>query len=417
MTRAPRPSRVTTATPPTPPVPAPAPLPSAAAAAAPAGARPLAILLVEDNPGDAELLRDLLAEPAAPPLPPAPLTPQPPLPEVVWVERLAAAQALLAERERAGEPVDVVLLDLSLPDARGVDTVARLHAAAPSLPIVILTGLDDEATALQAVQTGAQDYLVKGSVTAVGLRRAVRHAVERQRLFDAAQRATHARDMVLGVVAHDLRNPLSTVKMCATALGESPPAPAESVEYLAGVIQRSAEWMEHIIRDLLDVTAIEAGRLRVDSEPVRVGAVLERARELYQPLATEKGVLFSVAAGAGDPAVEADADRLLQALGNLVGNALKFTPAGGAVALSVAAAPAPRRAVRFEVQDTGPGIPPEHLPRVFDRFWQARETRRAGAGLGLAIVKGIVEAHGGEIAVESTLGAGTRFWFDIPVAG
>jgi signal transduction histidine kinase len=385
------------------------------AARASGGAR--SVLLVEDNPGDAELLRELLAEPAAGLV----------APTVVWVERVAQARALLA-RAAAGEveTPDAILLDLSLPDARGLSTVELVRAAAPMLPIVVLTGLDDEALAVQAVQAGAQDYLVKGVVTAPGLRRALRHALERQRLFDAARRATHARDMVLGIVAHDLRNPLSSIKMCAGALGGAAtgaaagtgaaPSP-ETLAELSGVIQRSAEWMEHIIRDLLDVTAIEAGRLAVEVALTEVDVVLARLRELFQPIAEERGVRFApdLDAAATLPPVRADADRLLQALGNLVGNAVKFTSPGGLVTVTVATTHERGSAmVRFTVSDTGPGIAPEHLPHVFDRFWQATATRRAGAGLGLAIVKGIAEAHGGEVTVESAPGTGARFSLLIP---
>jgi signal transduction histidine kinase len=395
------------------------------AAEPPATRRPLALLLVEDNPGDAELLQLLLVDDAdaagmarAAGARGANAQPLASAPQVTWVERVGAAREALARAEQAGAPFDVVLLDLTLPDARGLATVAAVHAAAPALPIVVLTGLDDEALAVQALAAGAQDYLVKGAVTGAGVRRSVRHAMERQRLLLEAQRATRARDVVLGVVAHDLRNPISTIKMCAAALGDhddASPAPAEHVAHLAGVVQRSAEWMEHIIRDLLDVTAIEAGRLAVDPAPVSLGEVLDRARELHAPLAAEKGVAFDVAMDDGTVLLMADAGRVLQALGNLVGNALKFTPSGGRVTVRGDADQA-RPVVRLEVADTGPGIAPDHLPHVFDRFWQARETRRAGAGLGLAIVKGIVEAHDGAVTVESTVGEGTRFRLELPRA-
>jgi signal transduction histidine kinase len=368
---------------------------------------PLTVLLVEDNPGDAELLRDLLAEPAAPLATPEMVAAEA-APRVVHVERVAAAREVL--RTTA---VDVVLLDLSLPDARGLDTVARVREAAPQLPIVVLTGLNDEALAVRAVQAGAQDYLVKGAVNGPGVRRALRHAIERQRLYEAATRATRARDEVLGVVAHDLRNPLATVKMCAGALAASP-EPAQVAE-LTDVIRRSTEWMEHIIRDLLDVTAIEAGRLSVARAPLPLEDLLDAARAVYAPLAAERGLAFEARCAEPLDPLDADADRLLQAVGNLVGNAVKFTPAGGRVTLTASRA-ADGRATRLEVADTGPGIAAAHLPNVFDRFWQARETRRAGAGLGLAIARGIAEAHGGTIGVDSAPGAGARFFIDIPDA-
>lgn len=399
-------------------------------AGTPAG---LALLLVEDNPGDAELLQLLLTDDAD--LAEAPIAAarsavaardardgegSAPPPRVTWVERVSAARAALETAERDGTPYDVVLLDLSLPDGRGLATVTAVRDAAPTVPIVVLTGLDDEALAVQALAAGAQDYLVKGAVTGTGVRRAVRHAMERQRLLLEAQRATRARDVVLGVVAHDLRNPISTIKMCAVALaerrgGDRTTSPREHVEYLAGVVQRSAEWMETIIRDLLDVTAIEAGRLAVDPAPVAVPDLLERAREQFAPLAAEKEIAFHVPPAPAHVLLMADADRVHQALGNLIGNALKFTPAGGRVTLA-AHVDATTPVVRLEVADTGPGIAPAHLPHVFDRFWQARETRRAGAGLGLAIVKGIADAHGGDVTVTSRVGEGTRFCLELPRA-
>jgi signal transduction histidine kinase len=354
------------------------------------------ILLVEDNEGDAELLRDALGAG----------------PTLLHATRLSEATALLG-----AHAIDVILLDLSLPDAHGLETVARVRQAAPELPIVVLTGLDDEALAMQAVQAGAQDYLVKGAVTDRGVRRAIRHARERQRLLDAARRASHARDVVLGVVAHDLRNPLGAVKMCVAALengaADGTPTPAARVLELASVIRGSTELMERIIRDLLDVSVIEAGRLTVELEPTSVDRVLARVRELHAPLATENGVTLAMEAPEDEVDVMADAERLEQALGNLLGNALKFTPRGGTVTVSAATE---GERVRFAVADTGRGIPADELPFVFDRFWQARTKRRGGAGLGLAIVKGIVEAHGGTVRVESTPDAGSRFSFDIPRA-
>jgi signal transduction histidine kinase len=171
--------------------------------------------------------------------------------------------------------------------------------------------------------------------------------------------------------------------------------------------------MERIIRDLLDVSVIEAGRLTVELEPTSVDRVLARVRELHAPLAAENGVTLAMEAPEDEVDVMADAERLEQALGNLLGNALKFTPRGGTVTVSAATE---GERVRFGVADTGRGIPPAELPFVFDRFWQARTTRRGGAGLGLAIVKGIVEAHGGTVRVESTPDVGSRFSFDIPRA-
>ena len=263
----------------------------------------------------------------------------------------------------------------------------------------------------------------------------VRDATDRKRYEealtergDAAVRATRARDEILGVVAHDLRNPLSTVKMCASALSSGAaasvmPAPASGrVLELTAVIQEAVTWMEHIIRDLLDVTALEAGRLSMVPIPLPVEDVLDAVEGMYAPLASAASVTFEVRAELDPPPppVLADAERLLQAIGNLAGNAIKFTQAGGHIA--VIASMIPREAgeerdtVRFEIRDTGPGIAADQLPHIFDRFWQVRQTIRAGAGLGLAIAKGIAEAHGGSLTVVSAPGEGTTFSMDIPAA-
>lgn len=261
----------------------------------------------------------------------------------------------------------------------------------------------------------------------------VRDATERKQFEaaltergDAAVRATRARDEILGVVAHDLRNPLSTVKMCTSALASGAsasamPAPAaERVLELTDVIQEAVTWMEHIIRDLLDVTALEAGRLSMVPAALPVEDVLDAVEGMYAPIAREAGVLLDVRAELAPPPVMADQDRLLQAIGNLVGNAIKFSKSGGRVSVVASWTGSARDVpdhVRFTVSDTGPGIPPDQLPHIFDRFWQVRQTIRAGAGLGLAIAKGIAEAHGGSLSVESRLGEGTRFSMDVPAAG
>jgi PAS domain S-box-containing protein len=250
-------------------------------------------------------------------------------------------------------------------------------------------------------------------------------ALDNARLYDASRRASRARDEVLGVVSHDLRNPLSGITMCASVLLDPEPAPPDSVRSMAEVIRESAQWMGRIIQDLLDVSRIEAGRLALERAPVEASAVLEAIQELMRLQAESAGVELVVDRDGELPQLDADRERVLQVLMNLLGNAVKFTPAGGRVTIDVAlvngASPADEEPsaqpyVRFRVRDTGVGISESHLPHVFDRFWQVHATGRAGAGLGLAIAKGIVEAHGGAIWAESTLGEGTTFAFTIPTA-
>jgi signal transduction histidine kinase len=200
--------------------------------------------------------------------------------------------------------------------------------------------------------------------------------------------------------------------MCAAALAADASPSIERVGEMAATIRASVELMERIIRDLLDVSAIESGHLAIVPEPTPVVAVLALAFELAEPLAIAQGIALDVRSSVCDATVHADPERLQQALGNLLGNAFKFTPHGGRVTLRAAPSSDPAM-VRFTVEDTGSGIAAEHLGHIFDRFWQVRETRRGGAGLGLAIVQGIVEAHGSTIGVESTPGVGTTFSFEI----
>ena len=251
-----------------------------------------------------------------------------------------------------------------------------------------------------------------------------RAEAERERLLEgersaraAAERASQLRDEVMAVVAHDLRNPVNTIVLSAGALLELPLDEGQRRHRL-GVIQRTAGRMDGLIRDLLDASRIEAGTFAVRHARVHVRALLDETLELFEAQAHERGVALRCEVGTDVPPVLGDRDRLVQVFSNLLGNALKFTPAGGEVRISARPVPgaSPRGAVELAVADTGSGIPPDHLAHVFDRFWQADRQGRAGAGLGLAIVKGIVEAHGGDIRVASVVGAGTTFAFTLPEA-
>ena len=248
-------------------------------------------------------------------------------------------------------------------------------------------------------------------------------ALDNARLYHASRRASLARDEVLSVVSHDLRNPLSGISMCASVLLDPEPAPPDSVRSMAEVIRESAQWMGRIIQDLLDVSRIESGRLPLERGAVSVASVLDAIQDLMRLQVDSAGVKFVIESADDLPALDADRERVLQVLMNLLGNAVKFTPTGGRITLDAASADGPAdqgRAgaqgsfIRFRVRDTGVGIAESHLPHVFDRFWQVHTTGRAGAGLGLAIARGIVEAHGGAIWAESQLGEGTTFTFTIP---
>lgn len=529
---------------------------------------PLHVLLVEDDPADARFVELLLAEVGQPGV------------GLHRVDRVAGACRWL--REHA---VDVVLLDLNLPDSYGLATLERLLTAAPEVPVVVLTGYDGEELALASMRAGAEDFLPKSEMDGEALLRAIRHARERRRhgriahrsvlmervtgalaaaltpqqvaevavrealaaagadaavllllddarlslervdavglpdsgcadweripvelpspLADAMERrglvvvddreelrrrypsfaasagsacagtlaalplvvderafgvlvlcytaaraltietaeflgacigkcalaldrarlyereqlahaqaehATRLRDEVLGIVAHDLRNPLSVISTYAALLAEGSIEPP-SVRESADAILSAARQMEKLIRVLLDVSRIEAGGLEIEATSVSAEALLREAGAALEPLAAEKGLRMELHPPGGAVRVRADRERVLQVLSNLIANAIHFTEPGGSIALRAEPLGAE---VLFLVSDTGCGVEIDHQPHLFDRFWQARRTRRGGAGLGLAIAKGIVERHGGRIGVESQPGAGSTFFFTLP---
>lgn len=240
-------------------------------------------------------------------------------------------------------------------------------------------------------------------------------AIDNARLYRDARAATNARDEMLAIVSHDLRNPLHTIGMSAQLMLEALPD-AQSPSPLrrqAGVIRRSAQRANRLIADLLDVRRIETGRLAVERAAVDVRVLLDDIDEMFGAEAAERHVTLAREMPGEMVNVFADRERILQLFTNLVGNALKFTPAGGSV--TVSAAPT-ESGVRFRVRDTGPGIPPEQLPYLFDRYWQARRNDRRGVGLGLAIAKGIAEVHGSTLDASSEVGSGTEFSFTLPFA-
>jgi signal transduction histidine kinase len=251
--------------------------------------------------------------------------------------------------------------------------------------------------------------LLMAQATAAALHRAWSYDAERRMRGDAELLA-RAREEALAVVAHDLRNPLNLINTTTQLLLEEVLPPARQKAML-GVATRAAKQMNRLIGDLLDTVRLQAGRLSLDVENLDVDEILHQMEETFQPIATEKHVRLDVVAPEAHDRVRADPLRMTQIIGNLLGNALKFTPAHGQVSLCAAARDG---SVVFQVRDTGPGIPPEHIGHLFDRFWQARPTDRRGAGLGLAIAQGLVEAHGGRIWVDSTVGSGSTFTFTIP---
>lgn len=251
-----------------------------------------------------------------------------------------------------------------------------------------------------------------GDLASAALRRVVL-GEERDRQRRAAENAVRARDEVLAIVSHDLRNPLNAIVVGAQALLTMEVSREQQAPMLE-IIRRNAARMDRLIRDLLDASRLEGGRrLSVEPAPLPLAPVAE---EVCQAVAVRtQSTLQSVACEVPRdlPPVLADRDRLLQVLGNLLDNALKFTPEGGRITIR---ARQQEGQVRIEVSDTGPGIPEQHLAHLFEPFYQARQAGRHSAGLGLAIAKGIVEAHGGRIGVDTAEGRGSTFWFTLPLS-
>jgi signal transduction histidine kinase len=369
------------------------------------------VLLIEDNPGDAELVQEALCKGKDGPF------------ALEWVDSLSAGLAHMAEKD-----IDALILDLALPDSMGLDTLRTVRAQRPDVPIVVLTGLYDNSLGVQAVSEGAQDYLVKGQIDGDLLDRAIRYATVRKRAEEERARfireqAKHtddeklgrAKDEFLAVLSHELRTPLTAILgwsqlMNAGWLDENNSALAiESIE-------RNARSQAQLIDTLLDFSGLIAGKARLDFRPVELTAIVEAAISFARPLAEANGIQLRTSFARQAIFISGDADRLKQTVCHLLSNAIKFTPDGGRIEVSQ---DLEGDYARIKVSDTGIGINPEFMPHIFHRFWQAdSSSTRAygGLGLGLALVRHLVELHGGSVKAESPgEGLGATFTVSIPI--
>ncbi|MEX2572538.1 MAG: hybrid sensor histidine kinase/response regulator [Gemmatimonadota bacterium] len=374
------------------------------------------IVLIDDEEANLDLLEAILREDG-------------------YVSLARTSRPQEAERIIRRESPDLILLDLHMPPPDGFAILESLRASTPGdeyLPVLVLTADAAPAARERALSGGARDFLTKPfDVTEVLLRvrnllearllhrlqrearsRAEALAAENARLFAEAQQATRARERLLSVVAHDLRNPLSIVAMHAEMLEEL--RPPETTGYLREALESisaATGRMQLLIEDLLDVSRLEHGTFKLALAETTATELLAEADRALRPLAEANGIAIEFRTlGQADP-LQADGARLLQALSNLVSNAVKFTPPGGRVRVSAAT---DSSGLKMAVTDSGPGIPPDQIPHVFTAFWQSGDSERRGVGLGLWIVRSIVEAHGGRIWVESSPGDGSTFRFEIP---
>lgn len=363
------------------------------------------VLLIEDNPGDADLVRLRLVERKLD------VT-------VDCVQRLTDALAALNEK-----PPAVVLLDLNLPDSQGAETFRKVLEKAPDVPIVILSGQDDEDLAIKALHQGVQDYLVKGAITGGELDRAMRHAVERQALLRSLEMSRKQqlefKNQFLSHVSHELRTPLTCIHQYVTLLldGIAGDIAPEQREHLKTVL-KSVNQLGAMVRDLLEATRAESGKMRIERRCVSMADIVSTAVTMMQATANEKRVGLEVGVDTTMPFVYGDPDRILEVLINLIENAIKFTPSEGAVTVQACRIPTDADFACVSVADTGCGIKPEARALVFERLYQdpnSVDNNRKGLGLGLFIAKELVRLHGGRIWVVSEAGHGSTFSFTLPL--
>jgi signal transduction histidine kinase len=236
-------------------------------------------------------------------------------------------------------------------------------------------------------------------------------AIDNARLHDDAQRALRAREEILAIVTHDLRTPLSAVVAAASLLTsmDSVDPNGDRIRQRGETIQRAAQHMSRLVQDLTDLAQIDSGRLAIEGIVENPADIVREAVEALEPVVMRRGGTLHAQTSSNLPRVSLDRDRVRQVLANLVGNASKVGASKITIGADVHGAD-----LVFWVADDGPGIPPEDLPRMFDRFWRGRGTQYKGSGLGLPISNGIVKAHGGRMWIESTVGAGSTFFFSLP---
>ena len=373
--------------------------------------RDINILLIEDNPGDARLIREFLAEANAPGF------------------NVECADRLLTGIRRLGEGgVDVVLLDLGLPDSQGLDTFVRTHEKAAQVPVVVLTGLNDEATGTEAVRMGAQDYLMKGTVDSRGLRRSLRHAIERKRITEAlAQKAeelsrsnaeleelTFEASRLLMRSAHRIATFGERLEReCSQELSDQGRGDLHQ-------IQREAGWIREFANAMI-VFSDAAGEPQIHSA-VDLNVVAQVVLTRLEALIQQTGGRVEVE---DLSTVEADSEHMLLLVRNLVSNGLKFHKDGEGAIVKVTGRPPEELQLEepigqswvLSVQDNGVGFDERHVDEIFTVFGRLHELDEyGGTGIGLAICRKVVERHGGTITARSKPGEGATFVVSLPVS-
>lgn len=341
------------------------------------------------------------------------------------VDQAPGGEEALAMLEAGG--IDMMLLDVQMPGMDGMAVLRRMRESETlkHIPVVVISGDDEIETAVRCLEMGAEDYVTKPfEPTVLGAR--VRASLEKkllrdrerehvQELIGINQRLTelnNQKNTLLGMAAHDLRNPLSVVLGYSKFLLMRPDGQSERANKYLDNIQSSAKFMLGLVEDLLDVTTLESGKLTLKLAPADLAALTEKCVEMVRPMAEVKEIGIEVSLTPVE--LEVDAGKLDQVITNLLTNAVKYSHRGSAVTVTLALEDS---SVRLAVADQGQGIPEAELSRLFQPFGRTSVQSTGGelsTGLGLAIARRIVEGHGGQIGVTSEVGKGSTFFFTLP---
>jgi signal transduction histidine kinase len=375
----------------------------------------LHVLLVEDDESDVYLTRRALAQIVDP----------------AYHVDVAASLSEAAKCLRSAT-FDVALLDLGLPESVGIGTLAKFRERCPeSLPVIVLTNLNDEQAALATLDKGAQDFLVKNNLQPDMLSRAIRYALQRQQLLgqlQAANELLHSKNKRLSElydtaqqfvdnVSHEFRTPLTVIREFTSIVrdGYDGPVTPKQIEHLDKVLHRSDD-LALMVDDMLDISKLEAGLLGVWRRPCCVEEMVKNVTGLLRARATSKKISLAAEYSQDLPQVYCDEEKAQRVLINLAVNAVKFTPEGGRVIIGATLSDDGSEVV-VSVTDSGPGICQSNLDVIFERFKQVETNLRSstkGFGLGLNIAKELVQLNLGQICVESQIGAGSTFSYTLP---
>lgn len=351
------------------------------------------ILLIEDDSDDAFLFGEMLEKAKEKNVSYA----------LTTTESLSEAFELLTKQE-----FNLIITDLGLPDSQGIETLISLKKQVPEIPIVVLTNLNEETAGAEAVQSGAQDYLVKGYLTSFWLAHSIRYALERHNL---QKQIDQMKEEFVTTITHDLKSPVTSIigfaeLLANPAYGEISP---RKMHFLR-IIKHAAELLLGLINNILSASKIEAGKMTYNFTTFKLDELLHELIEVFEPQLIQKGINCQSLCKE-DLCVYADRFWTRQVFYNLLSNAIKFTPQGGSI--TILATPKEDR-VAVEVRDTGQGIPDSEKGKLFQKYSQVQGDRR-GTGLGLYIVKHILAGHNSQVTMESEMGKGSSFYFDLPM--